>query len=201
MGALLIIGLVVVVLALQFRMGAYRVERGVYSDDAAHFMNGLLIRDYLRSPIGTNPMRFAEQYYLHYPKIAPLMWPPLFHVVLGISLLPGLPAFPTALLLVGLCAAWTAWRLFGIVRELSGSIFAGHAVMRVSSCSLQTTAEDVDRSADPIIACHHEAAGRLALQSLDLASRRVAVWRVYRACAADQGNGVAVLMLPQSSVW
>ena len=113
-------GFFVVALALQVWMGAFSVERGFYSDDAAHFMNGLVIRDYLYQPIGTDPVRFAEQYYLNYPKIAPLMWPPLFHVVLGLVVLPGWPAAPTALLLVGLSTAWAAYRLRSMVRELAG---------------------------------------------------------------------------------
>src|SRR5579862_2100975 len=105
---------------LQVWMGAFNVERGFYSDDAAHFMNGLVIRDYVYQAFGTNPVRFAEQYYLSYPKIAPLMWPPLFHVVLGVWLLPGWPAAPASLLLISLATAWTAWRLERMVRVLAG---------------------------------------------------------------------------------
>jgi hypothetical protein len=51
-------------------VGAYKQARH-YSDEAAHFMNGLLIRDYLTQGLGNNPMHFAEQYYLSYPKLRP----------------------------------------------------------------------------------------------------------------------------------
>jgi Tfp pilus assembly protein PilX len=117
-------GLFLAVVLVQSWMGALQVERGLHSDDAAHFMNGLLIRDYLTHAMGSDPMRFAEQYYLHYPKIAPLMWPPLFHVLLGFSLLAGFSAAPTALFLVGLAAAWTAFRLHLIVKHVAGSALA-----------------------------------------------------------------------------
>jgi len=42
--------------------GAFTVERGFDSDDAAHLMNGLVIRDYIDQAFDTNPVRFAEQY-------------------------------------------------------------------------------------------------------------------------------------------
>ena len=64
------------VIAAQITAGAYHGERDNYSDEAAHFMNGLLVRDYLRDGLGQSPVKFAEEYYLSYPKIAPGMWPP-----------------------------------------------------------------------------------------------------------------------------
>ncbi|MEV6317156.1 aminotransferase class V-fold PLP-dependent enzyme [Streptomyces sp. NPDC051776] len=39
---------------------------------------------------------------------------------------------------------------------LSGSVFAGRAVMRISVCSWQTTADDIARSAAAIIRCYHD---------------------------------------------
>ena len=104
---------------LQMWCGAYRTERGNSPDEAAHFMNGLLVRDYLREGLGSNPMQFARQYYLNYPKIAPGMWPPLYHGLLGLFLLPGWSPQTAALLLVGLATAWTAWRLFRILSVLT----------------------------------------------------------------------------------
>ena len=87
-------------------------------------MNGLLVKDYLHQAAGTNPVTFAEQYYLHYPKIAPLMWPPLFHAVLGVSLLPGWDPGATASFLIALAVAWTTWRLHHIVTILAGPVAA-----------------------------------------------------------------------------
>src|SRR5262245_43097340 len=63
-----------VVVLIQVWTGAYRAEAGRYSDDAAHFMNGMLVRDYVQTGLGQDPIAFAENYYLNYPKIAPLMW-------------------------------------------------------------------------------------------------------------------------------
>jgi len=71
--------LVAAAIAVQVFAGAYRAETGNYSDESAHFMNALLLRDYVTQAFGHRPFAFAEQYYLSYPKIAPLMWPPFFH--------------------------------------------------------------------------------------------------------------------------
>lgn len=114
--ALVFMGLVMAVVVLQLLAGAYQAERGNYPDEAAHFLNGLLLRDYIREGLGQNPVAFAEQYYLSYPKIAPAMWPPAFHMALGVFMLSGLPPFVAALLLLALATAWIAWRLFWIVR-------------------------------------------------------------------------------------
>lgn len=50
------------VIAAQITAGAYHSERNSYSDEAAHFMNGLLVRDYLRDGLGQSPVKFAEEY-------------------------------------------------------------------------------------------------------------------------------------------
>jgi hypothetical protein len=88
---------------------------------------------------GSDPVEFAEQYYIHYPKIAPLMWPPLFHVTLGLSLLAGGPPGATALLLVALCCAWLVLRLHMIVERLAGSLAALVAVALLLTTPLVMT--------------------------------------------------------------
>jgi len=63
--------------AVQLWLGAYQVDLGNHPDESVHFLNALVLRDYLTNSFGTNPVSFASNYYLHYPKIAPLVWPPL----------------------------------------------------------------------------------------------------------------------------
>jgi hypothetical protein len=52
-------------------------------DEPSHFLNSLFISDYIREGIGANPMRFALDYYLHYPKLGIGHWPPAYYAVLG----------------------------------------------------------------------------------------------------------------------
>lgn len=117
-----------VVCALQYLNGAYQSERGLHSDEAAHLLNGMLLRDYLREGVGQNPVAFAQAFYLHYPKIAPFMWPPLLHVTLGLAMLPGWPPGPTALVVLAACSTWIAWRLFAVVTLFSSRAVAVGAV-------------------------------------------------------------------------
>src|SRR5580765_351093 len=89
--ALLASLLLSVTVGLQVAAGAYQSERNSYSDEAAHFMNALVLRDYIREGLSQNPLRFAEDYYRHYPKIAPGMWPPLFSTAVAGLMLLGWP--------------------------------------------------------------------------------------------------------------
>src|SRR5689334_23060800 len=69
-----------VTILLQVLGGAWKAECGGYPDEPAHFMTGLMIRDYLVSGFHKSPIAFAEDYYLHYPKVAFGMWGPLLHI-------------------------------------------------------------------------------------------------------------------------
>jgi len=78
------IGLATLFLALtvvlQVQNGAYQGDYGAHPDEPSHYVNGLLVRDYVSSLSLSPPMEYAETYYLHYPKVAFGHWPPLFYV-------------------------------------------------------------------------------------------------------------------------
>ena len=186
-----------VVIAIQITAGAYRGERDNYSDEAAHFMNGLLVRDYLTTGVGQNPIRFAEEYYLSYPKIAPLMWPPLFDVALGVAALPGWPPFAVALILLAFATAWTAWRLYLIVESSSSRV-----VGALLTAIFVMTPVIVDMTSavmlDMVVAAFAlEATYWLALFFRSENSRHAALFGLFSACAClTKGNGVAVVLVP-----
>ncbi len=46
-----------------------------------------MIRDYLKTGVGTSPLSFAENYYIHYPKVAVGIWPPFFHATAALWML------------------------------------------------------------------------------------------------------------------
>ena len=69
------------VLLLQWTEGAYQAEFGGHPDEAAHYVTGLMIHDYVAAGLPGNPMTFALEYYDHYPKVALGNWPPLFYVL------------------------------------------------------------------------------------------------------------------------
>lgn len=73
--------------ALQVAAGCYGSEFDGYPDEPAHYITGLMVHDYLASgspvhPFGQeSPLRFAENYYVHYPKVSFGHWPPLFYAL------------------------------------------------------------------------------------------------------------------------
>ena len=68
-------------LAFQLSTGAFRSELGGHPDEASHFVTGLMVREFMRVGNLGSPMEFAEDYYVHYPKVAFGHWPPFFYVV------------------------------------------------------------------------------------------------------------------------
>ena len=47
---------------VQLQVGAYATDRGLTNDEAAHFVNSLLVLDYLRQGTLGNPLAFARNY-------------------------------------------------------------------------------------------------------------------------------------------
>jgi hypothetical protein len=70
-------------IVLQWRDGAFHAEFDGHPDEAGHFITSLMIRDYAATRIGSNPLAFARDYYLHYPRVALGHWPPVFHTALA----------------------------------------------------------------------------------------------------------------------
>ncbi len=71
------------VILLQAVSGTYAADFAAHPDEAGHFVTGVMVTDFLRHPT-LAPMHFAEQYYLHYPRVSLGHWPPLFYLVEGV---------------------------------------------------------------------------------------------------------------------
>ena len=54
----------------QLFAGAYGSEFGGHPDEAGHYVTGLMVRDYVATGFPGSPMKFAGEYYRHYPKVA-----------------------------------------------------------------------------------------------------------------------------------
>src|SRR5580698_9640953 len=72
-----------VAIALQGTGGAWNNDFGSNSDEPAHFVSAVMLRDFLLGGELAHPMAFAKLFYLHYPKVAIGQWPPFLYVVLG----------------------------------------------------------------------------------------------------------------------
>ena len=193
----ILVGFVCILGVAQIQSGAYLTERVNYSDEAAHFMNGLVLRDYLVSGFHQDPLTFARDYYLHYPKIAPLAWPPLFHIALAVSMLPGWSPHAAALVVVLLTVAWTAWRLYGFARLISGR---PAAVFVSGLFVLSPMMIDVSSAvmADGLLAaCAIEAAYWLSRFYTSASRRHAALFGLFAALAClTKGNGLGIVLTP-----
>jgi hypothetical protein len=67
--------------ALSWQCGAFQAEFADTPDEPAHYVTGLMVRDYLASGAPAAPMQYAENYYRHYPKVGLGHWPPMFYIV------------------------------------------------------------------------------------------------------------------------
>ena len=66
---------------LQWRGNAFSAEFGETEDEAAHYVTGLMVRDYIAQGFPGPPLAYARNYYVHYPKVALGHWPPVFYIV------------------------------------------------------------------------------------------------------------------------
>jgi hypothetical protein len=74
------------------------------ADEPAHFLNGWFISLYARKALGHNPMAFAVEFYLHYPKISIGHWPPAYYALIS-PLFLVLPATSQMAMIINLFAA------------------------------------------------------------------------------------------------
>ncbi|MGA8029466.1 MAG: glycosyltransferase family 39 protein [Bryobacteraceae bacterium] len=70
-----------IVVALQLASGAYHAEFSGYPDEPAHYVTSLMVHDYITALKPVAPMKFALNFYYHYPKVAFGHWPPFFYLV------------------------------------------------------------------------------------------------------------------------
>ena len=95
-----------------------------YPDEPAHYVSGLLIRDYLVEEFPKSPVRFAGEYYSRVPAFAIGYWPPVFYAVEGTWMLLFGTSRAAALALIGWIGAGAAALIFLSVRPLLGPIGA-----------------------------------------------------------------------------
>jgi hypothetical protein len=108
---------------MQWLGGAFSNEFGGHPDEPAHLSTGLMVRGFLLSPASwSRPMAFAEEYYLHYPKIALGHWPPVFYLVQAAWTILVPPSRASLLILLAALAALVVASLYRIARAEWGRL-------------------------------------------------------------------------------
>ena len=114
--AVLFLGLTVV---LQWRSGAYSAGFAG-PDEPAHYVTGLMVHDYLHHWPPASPMRFAEDFYSHYPEVAIGHWPPLFYLMQGLWMSVTSTSRPAVLALMAVLTTLLAFATYRFVRSEYG---------------------------------------------------------------------------------
>jgi hypothetical protein len=93
---------------------------GTFPDEPAHYIGGLLVRDYAAMGARHNPLAFAEDYRQYLPYFAIGHWPPLFYCFEAMWVLLFGSARGAVLLLEALFATGTAGLIFYMLRREAG---------------------------------------------------------------------------------
>src|SRR5437868_692966 len=121
--------ILLVTLLLQRGSGAHAAAFGAEPDEPSHYVTGVMIRDYIAHGLPGNPVAFAKNFYIHYPRVAFGLWPPLFHLFSGVWMLAfGTNRTSVLFLLVAFTTAW-AFIFYLISRPAFGTIGAAVAAV------------------------------------------------------------------------
>jgi len=112
-------GLFLLSLGFQVHSGAWRSDFGGHADEAAHVVTSLMVRDYLAGGFleTPHPMRYAEDYYERFPRVAIGHYPPGFYLFNSMGLLP-FRTGGTLLVLMNFLSAGAGLLLFFFGRRL-----------------------------------------------------------------------------------
>jgi len=100
---------------LHWAAGTFVSECGRYGDEGMHYVTSLFLKDFLLSGTWSKPMAFAQDYYLHFPKVGLGNWPPFFPMVNAAWMLV---MGDSRIGLMTLSAIWTAIMAFLAWRDV-----------------------------------------------------------------------------------
>jgi hypothetical protein len=190
-------GLVALVAVLQYGSGAYGTDFDTNSDEPAHVVSSLMVRDYVTSGLSRNPIAFAKDYYIHYPKVAIGHWPPVFHVSEGFWLLALGRSRAAILWFIVVTEALLAISVFLWLRSKCGLLIG------LLSASLLVSArfmQEMSSTASPDILLGLAAFWTAAMYACSFETQRTLhkIWAIGLGCIAIgiHGRGAMLLLLP-----
>ena len=183
-------------LVLQVAAHAYTAELAG-ADEPAHFITALLIRDYLGQGLPAPPLAFAENYYVHYPKVALPIWPPVFHAMASTWMLVFPATIGSVRVLVALVTAVAGLLLYRMTTDDLGRATAlalGFGFIALP----QTQSITQQVMVDGLVTALALAAALVWRRYSRTLAPRDSLWFGLLGAAAmlPKGNGVALLALP-----
>jgi hypothetical protein len=132
-----------IALGISWHDRAFRTEFGDYPDESAHYMTGLMFHDYAASLNYPSPIKFAENFYVHYPRIGIGHWPPVFYLIEGVWMLLFSPSAGSMVFLMVAFTALLATIFYQMLANQFGHLMAFAAALVLVALPLvqaQTTA-------------------------------------------------------------
>src|SRR5437899_10449358 len=120
--AVLFLALLVLAVLGQWLTGVYGSDLSQWPDEGAHYINGLLIHDYVVDGLPGSPLGYALQYYVHYPRVTIGHWPPLYYVVQALLYFMTGPSTQAALFLQAVFGAGVATVIGWVISRFAGWI-------------------------------------------------------------------------------
>lgn len=84
LGLLFLASAMGVLVIVAHAIGTFDADLSGNGDSSSHYVNGLLLRDYLAEALGRNPVAFAVEYYRNFPRVTIGHWPPGFYIFEGL---------------------------------------------------------------------------------------------------------------------
>lgn len=178
-----------------------RPELNTAPDEASHYVTALMLRSYLAHGLNRNPREFAEEYYIHYPKVAFGVWPPAFHLLLGGWLLITGPSLASALLFASVTMAVLCLVMFRAARDSLGIPLALASVIWFAMLpAVQGSASSV--MLDTLCALFMFAATVSFARYMETERTRDAIWFATLASAAilTKYNALALALVPPIAI-
>ncbi len=117
--AFLFLVVLLIAVAVQIKGRAPQNSFTTYPDEPSHFIAAVMVRDYLAHPLAS-PLKFARDYYHHFPYFAIGYWPPMFYLMTGLWMLIAGVGRAQALFMGSVGAALTATALGVLLRRSAG---------------------------------------------------------------------------------
>jgi hypothetical protein len=108
------------VIGLHVRVARFSLGSTLEGDEAKHFTSGVMVFDYLRTGLPSNPVRFAEQFEVRYPLVSIGHWPPMYYAVQAVYYFLAGPFVRSAQILSALLAVCLALLIFLSLRRRTG---------------------------------------------------------------------------------
>ena len=127
--ALLVIVGLALAIGLAHALAYQSSEPFFYNDETRHVMTGVYFRDLLHDMPVTHLRDYTVRYYLQYPALGLLVWPPFFYFLEGLLMSIFGTSIVVSKILVFLFAAMACSYLYLLARRSHGSLKAAVAVL------------------------------------------------------------------------